>query len=400
MRDPFTWSFPLGRLFGVAIRVHIWFVLFALGVILQFAYLPEPKLGEAAYVPDQWIGAAILVGLLFVAVLLHELGHLWAAHLVEGDTRELMLWPLGGLGTFELPRTPYALFVTTAAGPGINLFLCVLCGLYLVHHSLLPTFNPLANQVTPSYWNWAESRFEHDPQWSKAPERFKQHVERLNGKPPEPAKPAPADKGVTSVRAAEPELAYLTWNDLLVGRFFWINWLLLLFNLLPGLPLDGGRMLQAVLWSRGDYRRATGWAIGAGFSVMFLAIVASMIFGSLVLLLLAWVMYNACKAEWYQLESSVEDPALGHEFSSAYGLDPTDEPIAAPRRRRPNFIQRWLQRRAERKQQREQELREAEERRLDELLDKVAQLGIGVLTEEERRFLTRVSSRYKDRQRP
>ena len=54
-----------------------------------------------------------------------------------------------------------------------------------------------------------------------------------------------------------------------------------------------------------------------------------------------------------------------------------------------------LQRRAARKAQREVELREAEDRRMDELLEKVQRDGLQSLTEEERRFLTRVSARYR-----
>jgi hypothetical protein len=48
--------------------------------------------------------------------------------------------------------------------------------------------------------------------------------------------------------------------------------------------------------------------------------------------------------------------------------------------------------------QREQEQREAEERRMDELLAKVQREGMNSLTDEEKRFLKRVSDRYRNRQ--
>jgi hypothetical protein len=49
------------------------------------------------------------------------------------------------------------------------------------------------------------------------------------------------------------------------------------------------------------------------------------------------------------------------------------------------------------KRQLEEERRASEERRVDELLAKVQQGGLNSLTDEERRFLTRVSARYRNR---
>jgi hypothetical protein len=107
-----------------------------------------------------------------------------------------------------------------------------------------------------------------------------------------------------------------------------------------------------------------------------------------------------CKHHWYVLETGGEEPLFGYDFSQGYNsLDQEQQPAPA-RQKKPNFIQRWLQRRAARRQQREQEEREAEERRLDELLEKVKDNGVQSLTDEERRFLTRVSSRYKNRNSP
>ena len=68
-----------------------------------------------------------------------------------------------------------------------------------------------------------------------------------------------------------------------------------------------------------------------------------------------------------------------------------------PKEKKLSFWQRWLQRRAARKIQRAMEQREADEQRMDELLEKVAREGLQALSDEERRFLTRVSAKYRNR---
>lgn len=418
MRDPFTWSFPFGRLFGVSIRVHIWFVLVALGLVLRAAFQPDPEPPAPPFLPNLWIDASILMGLLLLAVLLHELGHVFAARMVDGETHEIMLWPLGGLGNYELPQTPYASFVTAAAGPLVNLFLCAAAGLLLVSHSLVPPWSPGADQLAPRLYDYAEGRYYYDTKYQQAPERLKLIQERDLGKPAEPAKagkPAepikvapPAEPAVEkgpsigpSVRAALPEPGWLGEVDVLASRFFWINWILVLFNLLPAFPLDGGRMLQAFFWSRlGSgrlQRQATQAAIKSGFVVMMGLIILGTMAGSLMLLILAWIVYTTCKSHWYVLETGNEEPGFGYDLGPGYASPEGEATPRAQRQPRPNIIQRWLRRRADRKQQRELEQRVAEERRLDELLEKITQNGIQALTEEERRFLTRVS-RYKQGQ--
>ena len=98
------------------------------------------------------------------------------------------------------------------------------------------------------------------------------------------------------------------------------------------------------------------------------------------------------------LETGGDDPLLGqYDFSQGYTSLERDEP-PAPRVRRKSWWQRWLQERAAKKVQREAEQREAEEKRMDELLDKIQRHGRDSLTAEEQRFLKRVSERYRNRQ--
>ncbi|HEV3083142.1 MAG TPA: DUF6576 domain-containing protein, partial [Gemmataceae bacterium] len=111
---------------------------------------------------------------------------------------------------------------------------------------------------------------------------------------------------------------------------------------------------------------------------------------------LALFIYYTCQKQYIILEHGGEDSVFGYDFSQGYTSLERDQP--PPRkRRRPGIWQRWLQRRAARKMQRDVEQREAEERRMDELLEKVQREGLQALSEEERRFLTRVSAKYRNR---
>ena len=115
-------------------------------------------------------------------------------------------------------------------------------------------------------------------------------------------------------------------------------------------------------------------------------------------LLLAMFIFMTCRHQWFVLETGGEENLFGYDFSQGYTSLERDQPQPAPPRRRQSWFQRWLQRRAERKMRRELEVREAEERRMDELLEKVQRVGMQGLTDEERRFLIRASARYRNRQ--
>ena len=92
------------------------------------------------------------------------------------------------------------------------------------------------------------------------------------------------------------------------GVLFWlgsINIALLVFNLLPALPLDGGRVLRSILWyARGEFVSATRLAagIGRGFGYLFVAAgVALIVFASPVtgiwLAFVGWFLLQAAGAE-------------------------------------------------------------------------------------------------------
>src|SRR3954454_14464968 len=125
MWDPFSWSLSLGRVRGINVRMHVLFPVVALGLILRIAFKKDVIAGT-------WIDASMLMALLFFAVLLHEFGHCIGARLVDGDAHQILLWPLGGLAAIEVPHTPRANFIATAAGPAANLVICLVSGLFFL----------------------------------------------------------------------------------------------------------------------------------------------------------------------------------------------------------------------------------------------------------------------------
>lgn len=349
MRDPLTWSFPIGRFFGITVRIHLLFVFFLIAMVgrgLRYDLATE---------------ALVVSLLLFGSVLLHEFGHCFAARSVDGDASEILLWPLGGLATVEVPHTPWANFVTTAGGPLVNLAIFVVAGGALLGVGLWPPM--------PPFIDWGP----------------------IAGGP------------LPSLQTGRPEA--LSAAAAFAARLFFLNWILFWFNvLLIGFPLDGGRLLQAALWPRLGYRRATSAAVFCGWIVALLLClyVALTIeddpYFKLLLIWLALFIYVSCKQQFVLLETGGigDEGAFGYDFSQGYTS--LERESGEPRPRKVGFWRRWLQRRAEKRRQRDLERQQAEERRVDELLDKVQRSGMQSLTDEERRFLTRVSAKYRHRQ--
>ena len=109
---------------------------------------------------------------------------------------------------------------------------------------------------------------------------------------------------------------------------FWlslINLMLGAFNLLPGFPLDGGRVMRALLWWRtGNLRRSTRWASNAGRGISFLFIFGGIWlifqgpewwFNGLWLAFIGWFLGNAAVGSYRQL--TLQQMLQGHEVNEA-----------------------------------------------------------------------------------
>lgn len=366
MHDPFAWSLPLGRLFGISVRIHWLFPFVALGLILHVA-LSKNDLGELRYPPGSWVDASLFMLILFGSVLLHEFGHCFAARSVGGEASEVLLWPLGGLANVDVPHRPAAHFLTAAAGPAVNIVLALLCFgvMCLMSERVWPPLNPFPG---------GQGAF---------PFRFD-------------------STGQITLHTWAGEAKNYPWNsaNVWLARVFWINYFGALFNLvLVGFPLDGGRMLQSALWPWWGYRHATLAAVFAGFGIVFIVGLYSIVHNSVLSLCLALFIYTACQRQWMVLETGGEEGIFGYDFSQGYTSLERDQVQAVPTRPKQSWWRRWLAQRAAKRLKREMDQREADEKRMDELLDKLHREGRQALTEEEHRFMKRVSDRYRSDRR-
>jgi stage IV sporulation protein FB len=356
MRDPLSWSLPIGRLPGVTVRVHLLFPFVAGGLILRAAFQTKPPLPENA-----WIDAAVVMALLFLSVVLHEYGHCFGARSVGGDAQDVLIWPLGGLAFVEVPQNPRAHLITTVAGPLVNLVLCIVCGLllYFACNGAEPLWNPL-----DGYHCRGNDGLIEVPTWT----------------------------GAAILTSPYSHVALLT-------HLFFVNWFLFLVNMvLVGFPMDAGRILQSILWFFVGYRRATFAAVISGIVVTVVVGLYAIVVQEVLALGLAFFIWFACMNQWTVLELGTDDSLFGYDFSQGYtSLEREHGATAAPAPPKQSWWKRWRQQRAQKKAQRELERKEMEERRMDELLEKISSHGMAALTDEERRFMKQFSDRYRNR---
>ncbi len=296
---------------------------------------------------DNWQWDAWFTAMLFGIVLVHELGHCFGARSVGGDARDILLWPLGGLAFAYAPMTPWAQFVTVACGPLVNVLFCLVSGLILVLTA--GTFDVLS----------------FDPLMPV----------RLFAMPP----------------TTDLWVFYL-------AIFYSVNYFLLLFNLLPIYPLDGGQLFQCLLWPFVGLRQAMQVACQVGLAGCALLGIISLQTGGGILLFIALFGGFTC---WQRLQQL------------RYGMV-VDERVqyAAPRNNnRTGFWQRLRQRWSHAGRPKvtmrnpnpggwNEKLDEMEqlEREVDRILRKVHERGIRSLSYVERQTLERATRLRQQRE--
>jgi Zn-dependent protease len=265
-------NFQLARIFGI--RIGVGFSCFVVLFVLIFVFTPRfhELLGGSR--TTAYVVAVASVLSLFASLILHELGHALVARRNGMTVAGIDLWAFGGITRTSESESPGMEFRVAAAGPLATLALVVAC---VVAGRLL-----------------ADSKHFFDV--------------------------AVATSGVR----ATPALVWLSWVAT-------INALVLVFNLIPAFPLDGGRIAHALVWWRtGDRNRAThatGRAGQAFALVLGLFGLWELVTGGslgLLTMLVAYFLYQAAGA-------AVAQGSLGRRIQNITVADIMDrEPVTIP----------------------------------------------------------------------
>lgn len=330
--NPMTWALPIGRVAGITVRVHVFFLLFiviTLGRAMSSGSLYGPLL------------VAIGLGCLFGLVLLHEFGHSIACRWVDGTAEEILMWPLGGLAYCMPPNTWRAHLVTAVGGPMVNVACCLLAGLTL--------------GLMTGQW--------------------------LGVAIPNPLNP---------ISDVELSGSLPLWT---LYIFNWTSLILLLFNLLPIFPLDGGRIVQAVLWRSIGYVRSMRLSVRVGYIGAICLGVWGAVFQAWLVVGIAIFGGVTCYLTHRQLEYTERFMGGDGEIDGTSAWSTADEEDDSP-----SWRERRNERREEQREARDAERTRAEAQEVDDILAKIAATGIDSLTTKERRLLERATERQKQRE--
>jgi Zn-dependent protease len=227
-------SLRLLRVKGIDIRVHITFPLILIWAAIQFGWLNGMGMDGAIF-------GIIVTLLLFLIVVLHELGHSLAALHYDVPVKQIVLLPIGGVAQLSrIPEKPIQEFVIAIAGPLVNVALGILLAIIAPLAGFALTIGNLSNNLLDL-----------------------------------------ARASMSSV------FAYIFISNLFLAGF----------NLLPAFPMDGGRILRSILATRMSYPRATAIAVIIGQSLAWLLGLYGFLGGGFFIVLIAIFIFVGASHE-------------------------------------------------------------------------------------------------------
>jgi Zn-dependent protease len=265
-------NIQLARIFGIRIGVGVsWFVVLFFFIFVVTPYFHEVLGGSRT---TAYLVAVASVMSFFASLILHELGHALVARRNGLTVAGIDLWALGGITRASEAENPGMEFRVAAAGPLVTLAVIFACA--------------VAGRLATGSKHFFDVAV-----------------------------------GSGGVRAT-PAIVWLSWVAT-------INAFVLVFNLIPAFPLDGGRIAHAAIWWRtGDRNRAThatgraGQAFALVLGLLGLWWLAQGQSGGLLTTVLAFFLYNAAGA-------AVAQGSLGRRIQNITVADIMDrEPVTIP----------------------------------------------------------------------
>ncbi|MBE0683585.1 MAG: site-2 protease family protein [Anaerolineales bacterium] len=248
------WQWKLGTFAGIDVYIHATFLLI-IGWVGYSHWLENQNWGEV-------LAGIGFILTLFLCVILHEFGHALTARKYGIKTRDITIYPIGGVARLErMPEKPIEELWVALMGPAVNVVIAAGLFAYLfLTSSLIPL-----SELTIATGSFLE-------------------------------------------------------------RVMTVNILLVLFNLIPAFPMDGGRVLRALLAMRMDYVRATQIAanIGQGLALLFGFIG---LFGNPSLLFIAFFVWIGASQESSatQMKNAISGIPVGRAMLTDYkSLSPRD----------------------------------------------------------------------------
>lgn len=271
----------IGKIFGINIQIDWSWIFIFLLVTWNLAGSVFPSLHPDWSAGLTW-GIAIIAALLFFAsVLAHELAHSIVAVANGLPVRRITLFLFGGVSNIQRePSSPGTEFVMAIVGPLTSIVLGII---FIILAVLAGGRNILGALTHPAL----------------------------------------------AIGGLNPVATILLW----LGP---LNIILGIFNMIPGFPLDGGRVLRSIIWgATGNLRVATRWAAWAGQVIAWIFIIAgvAMIFGfklpffgtgfvsGLWLAFIGWFLNNAAIQSYQQIV--VQEALEGIPVSRLMKSEPT-----------------------------------------------------------------------------
>lgn len=324
--------------------IHVRVHIFLLFAVVPLAYMPV----------DLYWPAFLTLAVALVSLALHEAAHALAAIRVGGKVDTVILGPVGGLVSPRVPDEPEVQLFVALAGPIVHLSLVVVAAVGLAlagNTSILALLHPFNLSLYDD----------------------------------------------TSTD---------TW--LLVGKLtLWLNWMLMLLNLLPAYPFDGGPIFRAMLWPALGRRTARVVTGRAGMVIGVLIAAAALLqfgppeldslrFVKLPLVMLGiFVFFSARQDLASDWSEDLFDDVSGYRVRSD-GVDLL-EPVELEDDEEGAVLVEHQRRQGEPREQRRQAQEAFEDARVDDILARLHDAGLSQLSREEIEILQRASERYKQR---